>query len=122
VLDLGHVIGADDLILHGGSPSARQLAESRFFPLVNELMEVVGNYSRSDKFKRIVVLVMYARFFNWTLGEKKDSDMGFFFKSTVLPEACAGLIADESDRIQNMIARGFERISGNPLLVRRTWK
>jgi hypothetical protein len=121
VLDLGQVIGADDLILHGGSPSARQLAESRFFPLVNELIEVVGNYTRSDKFKRIVVLVMYARFFTWTLGEEKDSDIGFFFKSTVLPEACAGLIADESDRIQTMIARGFGRISGNPLSVRRTW-
>lgn len=88
---------------------------------MNELVEIVGNYSRSGKFKRIVVLVMYARFFTWTLGEEKDSDMGFFFKSTVLPEACAGLIADESDRIQTMIARGFGRISGNPLSVRRTW-
>ena len=123
VLDLAQCIRADDLILHrGSSPSARQLAEERFYPLVDELIEGVNDYSRSDKFKRIVVLAMYARFFNWTPDGKKDSDMGFFFKSTVMPEACVGLVVDESHRIQELIARGFERISGNPVSIKRTWK
>jgi hypothetical protein len=90
--------------------------------MANELMDGVSDYFRLAKFQRIVVLVMYARFFNWTLGGKKDSDMGFFFKSTIVPEACAGLVVDESNRIQRSIRQGFERISGNALFVRRTRK
>lgn len=122
VLDLTQCVGADEMILHQGTPSARQILKHRFYPLANALMDGANDYSQSDKFQRIVVLVMYARFFNWTLGAKKDSDMGFLFNSTVVPEACAGLVVGESNRIQRLIARGFERISGNPLSVRRTRK
>lgn len=122
VLDLTQCVAADAMILHRGSPSARQVLKRRFDPLANELMDGASDYSRSDKFQRIVVLVMYARFFSWTLGSTKDSDMGFFFQSTVVAEACAGLVVDESDRIQRSIKRGFERISGNALFVRRTRK
>lgn len=122
VLDLTQCIKADELILHNGLPSARQIAGGRFFPLVDQLTERAIAYSHSDKFKRILVLQMYARFFNWTLGGRKDTDMGFYFESIPLPEACGGLVTDQSKRIQSMIARGFQRISGNPLILRRTWK
>lgn len=122
VLDLTQCIEADELILHNGLPPARQIAGGRFFPLVDQLTEKVTEYSHSDKFKRILVLQMYARFFNWTLGGKKDSDMGFYFESIPLPEACGGLVTDQSKRIQAMVARGFQRISGNPLILRRTWR
>jgi hypothetical protein len=122
VLDITRAVGAEELILYRGSRSARQLMKSRFDRLATQLFEAVGEHSDPDKFDRIVVLVVYARFFNWTLGAKRDSDSGFLFKSTVIPTACSGLIVDHSDRIQNAIARGFEKISGNRLLLKRTWK
>ena len=122
VLDLTQCIEADGLILHNAFPPARQIAGDRFFPLIDRLAERVADYSHSDKFKRILVLQMYARFFNWTLGGRKDTDMGFYFESIPLPEACGGLVTDQAQRIQAKIARGFQRISGNPLILRRTWK
>lgn len=121
-IDLSQCINADEFILHKGAVSARQIVQHRFYPLVNQLTEAVRNYSRSEKFDRILLLKMYVRFFNWTLDEKEDADMGFFFKSIVLPKACGGLVTDQSERIQNLMVRGFERISGNPLFLRRTWK
>lgn len=122
VLDLTQCIEADGLILHKGLPSARQIAGDRFFPLIDQFAERVTDYSHSDKFKRILVLQMYARFFNWTLGGRKDTDIGFLFESIVLPNACGGLVTDQSKRIRAKIARGFQRISGNPLILRRAWK
>lgn len=122
VLDLTQCVGADQLILHQGAPSARQLVKRRFFPLVSQLADQVSDYSRSDKFKRVLILQTYARFFNWTLGGERDVDMGFFFKSIPFPDACRGLVTDQSERIQTRIARGFERLSGNPLSLRRTRK
>jgi hypothetical protein len=122
VLDLAQCIGADQLILHEGPPSARELVRHRFFPLVTQLADEMTHYSHSDKFQRILVLQTYARFFNWTLGREKDVDMGFFFKSIPFPDACHGLVGDQSKHIQTRIARGFERLSGNPLSIRRTRK
>jgi hypothetical protein len=122
VLDVTRSVSAEALILYRGSLSARQLMKSRFDRLASQLFETVENNSDSDKFDRIVVLVVFARFFNWTLGGKEDSDSGFLFKSTVIPTACSGLIVDHSDRIQTAITRGFEKISGNRLFLKRTWK
>lgn len=121
VLDLSRCVGADDLILHSGEVSARQIVNDRFYPLANQLISIVGNYSRSNKFDRILVLQMYARFFNWTVGSINYADMGFFFKSTVFPDACSGLVIKQSERIRDLIASGLERISGNPLEMKRTW-
>jgi hypothetical protein len=118
-VDLSQCVGADELILHRGAVAARQIVRHRFYPLVNQLTHAVRNYSRSDKFDRILLLKTYVRFFNWTPGEKEDADMGFFFRSTVFPTACSGLVTDQSERIQNLIVRGFERISGNPLFLKR---
>ena len=122
VLDLTSCIEADNLILHEGIISARELVRRRFFPLVNQLAEAARDYSQSDKFDRILLLKMYARFFSWTLGKKDDADIGFFFKSIVLPKACSGLVINESERIQDLIVHGLERASGNLTSTRRTWK
>jgi hypothetical protein len=122
VLDLTQCVNADELILHKGRVSASQIVKHRFYPLADRLTKEASNYSRSDKFGRILLLKMYARYFNWTLGEKEDVQTGFFFKSIVLPKACAGLVTDQSERIQNLISHGLERASGNPLYIRRTWK
>jgi hypothetical protein len=121
VLDLSRCIGADDLILHSGEPTARQIVNDRFYPLANQLIRAVGSYARSNKFDRVLVLQMYARFFHWTVGGINDADMGFFFKSTVFPDACSGLVVKQSERIRDLIAGGLERISGNPLHLKRTW-
>jgi hypothetical protein len=118
-VDLSQCVGVDNLILHKGAVSARRIVQRRFYPLVDQLTNAVRTYSRSDKFDRILLLKTYARFFNWTLGKKEDADMGFFFRSTVFPTACSGLVTDQSERIQNLMVRGFERISGNPLFLKR---
>jgi hypothetical protein len=104
-VDLSQCVGADELVLHRGAVSARQIVKHRFYPLVNQLTEAVRNYSQSDKFDRILLLKTYARFFNWTLGEEEDADMGFFFRSTVFPNACSGLVTDQSERIQNLMVK-----------------
>jgi hypothetical protein len=122
VLDLTRCVNADELILHKGPLTARQIVKRRFYPLVNQLTKAASGYSRSDKFDRIILLKMYARFFNWTFGCKDDADFGFFFKSIVLPEACCGLVTEQSERIQSLMLHGFERASGNPLSLKSTWK
>lgn len=121
VLDLSQCVNADGLILHKDIVSARRTVQHRFYPLVNELTKAASSYSHSDKFNRIMLLKMYARFFNWTPGKKEDADMGYFFKSIPFPKACSGLVTDQCERIQSLMSRGFERI-GNHLSLKRTWK
>ncbi len=121
VLDLSACVGVDGLIVHGGPRTTRQTVERRFYRLADQLNARVEKYPHSDKFQRIMMIVTYARFFNWVVDGESDVDMGFFFKTSTQPDAWASLISDYSRRLEEAIVRGFQRISGNPLSIRRTW-
>lgn len=121
VLDLSACVGSDELVLYGGIPTARRILERRFYPLVNRLNSRIENYRHSQKFDRIMMTLMYARFFSWIFEPGRDVDIGFFFKSNIQPGACGGLVTDYSRRLEASLLRGFERISGNALSIRRTW-
>jgi hypothetical protein len=121
VLDLSACVGVDELIVHGGPRTTRQTVDHRFYRLVDQLNARVERYRHSDKFQRVMMIVMYARFFSWVLDGDTDVDSGFFFKTNIQPDAWAGLITDYSRRLERSLLRGFEIISGNRLRTRRTW-
>lgn len=117
VLDLTCALEIEKYILYKGKSPVRELVEYQLRTVTNELKNYIIKYSRSDKFNRIVLLVTYIRFFNWTIGKKDDADMGELLILKVFPEACSGLVVDESVRIQKLILNGFGQIR-DYLLIR----
>jgi hypothetical protein len=120
VLDLTRCVGADELILHSGTPTTREIVDYRFDSVANALLDNIDQFSQSVKFGRVILFVVYARFFNWTIGSSQDLDTGFFFKSQPITGGYEGLLSDEAARIQKLMAEGFKRISGNRLSLKRT--
>lgn len=121
VLDLTRCVRADELILHDGIPSTREIVKHRFDSAANELLDSIGWFSKSPKFGKVILLVVYARFFTWTPRGSQDLDSGFFYKSQPISGGYAGLLSDEANRIQQLMAEGFRRMSGNRLSLKRTW-
>lgn len=114
-LDLSACIVSDDLIIPSGMVSARERIRQLLYPIADRLIDYVDSYTRSDKFSRIIALMILARFWVWKSSDPPEPDLGVLFSIPAFPKACSGLIEDETKRLQVMLLRGVQKVSGNPV-------
>jgi hypothetical protein len=116
-LDLSRCIRVDDFILTDDAAAAMELMQQRFFLLSRKLRKNIETYSLSDKFKRVLLLICFARYFIWTPEGKTDEINKHFISFEPFKDSCEGLITEVPGRIVSLFLRGMERASGNTIKI-----
>lgn len=80
VLDLTRCAGADEFILHSGTPTTREIVKRRFDSIANGLLDDIDDFCQSAKFGRVILFVVYARFFTWTYRRFSGYRFGLFLQ------------------------------------------
>lgn len=118
-LDLSACVGADGFILAEDAAAALEVMRGRFYPMARQLRDEMDAYSSSDKFKRVLLLISFARYFIWTPGGTTDENNGYFISFQAFPDSCEKLIVDVPDRITKLFIGGLRRATGNSLKIHR---
>jgi hypothetical protein len=88
------------------------------FPLFEretaKLSERPEKYNQSDKYKRILALVLFARATGWRGVDPPRAEGKYFLQLPTYEAACGGLVVDFVGRLKRIFITGFERMSGSP--------
>ena len=114
-LDLSECIVSDELIIPNGTIPASDVVRQRLYPAANKLMNYVDSYARSDKFSRIIALVVFARYWVWKSLDPPEPDSSIFFSIPAFPKACSNLVVDQIKRLQGLLLSGVHKVTGNPV-------
>jgi hypothetical protein len=117
-LDLSAAIGTASLVLPQAEAAARDVIRDRLFRAADQLDNYIHRYERSDKFNRVIALVTFARFWVWASLDPPISDAGIVFTVTIFPKAYSGILLSYGERLQEMLLRGIEKLTGNPVEYR----
>ncbi len=120
VIDLSAALGANSLIVpEDGMAPAKQVLQQRLNRVGDSLRDYVYTYDRSPKFKRILSMLVFARYWVWSSVDPLVSDVGIIFTSIIFPKACSGILIEYAKRLEGMVLNGIEEITGNPVKTRR---
>lgn len=118
-LDLSACIFNDDLIIPKGTLSAREIVTEELRKLEVELVSYIESYPRPKKFSKVVDLISFAKFWGWKSLNPPKEDGGNAFTMNPFPDAYKVIIYDYINDLQEMLLKGIEKITGNPVAVRR---
>lgn len=71
-------------------------------------------YNQSDKYKRILALVLFARATGWRGADSPRPEGKYFLQLPTYETACGGLVVDFASRLKRIFVTAFERMSGSP--------
>ena len=110
-LDLSECIVTDDLIIPRDGMWARKAIDEKMSSAQEELIHHINSYNRSDKFSRVIDLVLFAKYWVWKSLDPPENDVGFTFRITPFPDACQGLLWDEIKIFQEKVSNGMNKLS-----------
>jgi hypothetical protein len=115
-LDLTDCIYSDDRVelLDRGFLQARDLLWEIFQNETERLARRPEKYNQSDKYSRILGLVLFARVTGWSDSSDLRPVGKYFVQLPIYEKACGGLVSDFAARLKRIFITGFERISGSP--------
>lgn len=95
------------------------LGDETFSPALAEQMERLMvrplKYNQSDKYKRVFMLVLFARTHGWKPQDGELHPDGSYFVNTArFRGACDGSVVAQADGFRQAVERGFEEMSGRP--------
>lgn len=114
-LDLSACVFTDDLIIPKPHLSAREIVHQRLSALEAGLVSFIESYPRPEKFRGVVELVSFARFFVWKTLDPPEEDAGSVFTMNPFPDAYKINIYGYITRFQEMLLKGTARVTGNPV-------
>jgi len=110
-LDLSECIVTDDLIIPREGVWARKVIDERMSAAQEELISHIDSYTSSNKFSRIIDLVIFARYWVWKSLHPPENDVGFTFRIHPFADACSGLIWREINLFQEKVRKGMNELS-----------
>jgi len=110
-LDLSECIVTDDLIIPREGVWARKVIDERMAAAQEKLINHINSYTSSDKFSRIIDLVLVARYWVWKSLDPPENDVGFTFRIHPFADACGGLIWREINLFQEKVQEGMNQLS-----------
>ena len=114
-LDLSACVFTDDLIIPKPDLSAREIVHQRLSALEAGLVSFIESYPRPEKFRSVVDLVSFARFFVWKTLDPPEEDAGCVFTMNPFASAYKININGYITRFQEMLLNGTAKVTGNPV-------
>lgn len=114
-LDLSACVFTDDLVIPKAHFSARETVHQRLSALEAELVSFIESYTRPEKFRGVVDLVSFARFFVWKTLDPPEEDAGSVFTMNPFPDAYTVNIYGYITRLQEMLLKGTAKVTRNPV-------
>jgi hypothetical protein len=82
--------------------------------LHEQLAGHIENYSRSNKFHQVAMLVTFARYWPWVRGETLHRAAGLNFRASATPYRWSHQITALMKVVTDGLLRGVEQLTGNP--------
>jgi len=70
-------------------------------------------YNQSDKYARVIALVLFARIAGWRAIPDLQPEAKYLLQLPTYPNACQGLVTDFTERLKRLVLTGFERMTGS---------
>jgi hypothetical protein len=118
-LDLTFALGIDPFQVTRDSIPLRDRTRAAHGALYEQLVTEIRERRRDDKYARVAVLLTFARYWSWHVGERAERDAGLVFSAFAFDHACEGLITRQSRGFQEALPEGVSQLTGNPPRVVR---
>jgi hypothetical protein len=113
IVDATDCISIDPFQVTGDSETVVAIVRADLDQLHERLVRHIENYTRSNKFHQVAMLMTFARYWPWVRGETLHRAAGLNFRASSVFYRWSRQVTALTKEVQDGVLRGVEQLTGN---------